>query len=185
MCCVYTTRYLEIWCKLFFTLPHLYQRVCSRYVHSILTWCPPVMEGNGPTTGPLPISHVNNSIWDFAYLFRTKPLPKSNFGLVFGWMQKSKNFLATHSDYLSNYFRQDYLILVLSSLQCKNNCRNQIWVMIIYCGEIVKTKIRLYPLDESWICFCLLSRVNTWIRILNSSSDICSIFAVAKSVTII
>jgi hypothetical protein len=46
-----------------------------------------------PTTGPLPISLGNNLISDLAYLFRTKPLPKS------------KNFLATHSNYLSDYFQ--------------------------------------------------------------------------------
>jgi hypothetical protein len=58
-----------------------------------------------PTTGPLPISLGNNLISDLAYLFRTKPLPKSKFGLVFGRTPKSKNFLATHSNYLSDYFQ--------------------------------------------------------------------------------
>jgi hypothetical protein len=53
----------------------------------------------------LPISFVNNLVSDLAYLFRTKPLPKSKFSLFFGRTQKSNNFLTTHSDYLSNYFQ--------------------------------------------------------------------------------
>ena len=57
-----------------------------------------------PMTGPVPISIGNNLISDLAYLFRTKPLPKSKFGLAFGRTWKSKKFLATHSDYLSDYF---------------------------------------------------------------------------------
>ena len=58
-----------------------------------------------PMSGTLPISIGNNSILDLAYLFRPKPLPKSKFGLAFGRMRKSNNFLATHSDYLSDYFQ--------------------------------------------------------------------------------
>jgi hypothetical protein len=32
-------------------------------------------------------------------------LPKSKFGSAFGRTRKSNNFLATHSDYLSDYFQ--------------------------------------------------------------------------------
>ena len=53
--------------------------------------------------------------------------------------------------------RQYYLILVLSSLQCKNNCQNQIWAMVVYHGEIVKPKLDYVPWTKSEyvFAFCL------------------------------
>ena len=57
-------------------------------------------------SGPLPISIGNNLISDLAYLFRKKPLPKSKFGLAFSRTRKSKEFLATHTDYFSDYFEE-------------------------------------------------------------------------------
>ena len=60
--------------------------------------------GIAQRSGPVPTSIGNNLISDLAYLFRAKPLPKSKFGLAFGRTRQSKKFLATHSDYLSDYF---------------------------------------------------------------------------------
>ena len=50
--------------------------MCGEWPHEWAT--------GGPMSGPLPISYGNNLISDLAYLFRMKPLPKSNFGLAFG-----------------------------------------------------------------------------------------------------
>ena len=43
-----------------------------------------------PTSGPLVISIGNNPILYFAYLLGTKPLPKSESDLTFGWTPQSK-----------------------------------------------------------------------------------------------
>ena len=47
VCCVCVTQYLEIWCKVFFTLLYPYQRVCLRYVCSSPIWYSPATGGNG------------------------------------------------------------------------------------------------------------------------------------------
>ena len=53
--------------------------------------------------------------------------------------------------------RQDYLILVLSLLQCMNNCQNQVWSTIIYRGKIVEPKFDHVPYRkyEYVFSFCL------------------------------
>jgi hypothetical protein len=98
---------------------------------------------NWPTTGPLPISIGNNLISDLAYLFSKKPLPKSKFGLLLAEHENQKN--SWQHIFFPIISRKDYLILVVSSLQCKNNCRNQIWATIIYRGEMVKPKLDYVP----------------------------------------
>ena len=136
-------------------------------------WVAQLVAHDWPTTGPVPISIGNNLISDLAYLFRKKPLPKSKFGLAFSRTWKSKTFLATHFDYFSDYFEaglsnSGIVFVAMQEQLPKSNLGNS----YLPRGN-GQTKIRLCPLDEIWICFCLLSQVNTWIRILNSASDIC------------
>ena len=103
-----------------------------------------------PTTGPLPISIGNNLILDLLILdlaiYSDQNLCQ-NQNLA-GFLAKCENQTISWQHILIIFliiYRQDYLILVLSLLQCKNNCQNQIWAMIVYRGEIVKPKLDYVP----------------------------------------